>query len=89
MGMPCLTIVTDCIPSMEEGNVFTPVCHSVHRGVGAPEGRPHQKSDPPPHRRQTTLPECSQPGNAVNVRLVRIIPDCILVASNATELLVN
>ena len=29
----CILVFADCIWSMGKGNVFTPVCHSVHRGV--------------------------------------------------------
>ena len=31
-----LNIITDCIRSIGEGCVFTPVCHSVHGGRGWP-----------------------------------------------------
>ena len=34
----CTQIFTDRILSMDEGNVFTPVCHSVHGGGGGGGG---------------------------------------------------
>ena len=32
--MDCVPIFTGCKQSLGQGNVFTPVCHSVHRGEG-------------------------------------------------------
>ena len=42
--------------SLGQGNVFTPVCHSVHRGVGLPNPLPD--TDPP----RQTPPDADSPG---------------------------
>ena len=36
------------VTKLQQANVFTPVCHSVHRGEGALSGRPPLDRDPPP-----------------------------------------
>ena len=38
----------------KDKNIFTPVCHSVHRGGGSPVGRPPLPGRPP--ARETPLP---------------------------------
>ena len=70
---------------MGQGNVFTPVCHSVHGGFTFPQwhGRKTpQKADPPSggippqkvtRRRQTPLTD------TINQRAVCILLECILV----------
>ena len=56
---------------MQEGNVFTPVCHSVHRGWGCtPLGHTTSWTHPPNGHPHLTM---------VNKRAVRILPECILV----------
>ena len=80
--------------SLGQGNVFTPVCHSVHRGRGSlqpPVGRPGIWEEPtlgrPPRRRPLSRPpwmpthpdaEPPPPGY-INKRAVRILLECILV----------
>ena len=72
--------------SFGQGNIFTPVCHSVHRGGGSAQVPPQDQTHPPPPG--TRHPPLGQdpppPGNSrlwntVNVRPVRILLECILV----------
>ena len=62
--------------SLGQGNVFTPVCHSAHRGRRGrpPIGRPPQaypaNADPPG--------VVQTPPHTVNKRAVRILLECIL-----------
>ena len=83
---------TDLLP---QGNVFTPVYHSVHRGVSVsghggllhPPGQTPPRAenpwaDPPgrhPLRRHPLRSAC---WDTVNKRSVRILLECILVAPN-------
>ena len=62
--------------SFGQGNNFTPVCHSVHRG-----GNPPGPDTSPPSRDQTRPPppRNSRLRNTVNDRPVRILLECILV----------
>ena len=70
---------------MAEGNVFTPVCHSVHRERGGStygerEGVPWKglSMETPSEGRRAPSSEYSQPGNTVNTRSVRVLLECIL-----------
>ena len=75
--------------SCGQGNIFTPVCHSVHRGVSAsvqagipPPSKHPPRADNPPGV-DTPPPEQTPPGSrlrhTVNERPVRILLECILV----------
>ena len=69
-------LVTARKRSLGQGNIFTPVCHSVHRG-GLPQcmlGYHH-----PPGPGAHTPPEQSMLGDTVNARAVRILLECYLV----------
>ena len=57
--------------SCGQGNIFTPVRHSVHRGGGLPQRPPPAKETPP----ETGTPT----RHTVNERPVRISLECILV----------
>ena len=58
---------------LRQGNVFTPVCHSVHMGGSAiPPGQ--------------TAPLCSACWDTVNKRAVRILLECILVMDSDSGL---
>ena len=71
--------------SCGQGNIFTPVCHSVHRGgsasVHAGIPTPARKQTPP--AKETPLgadtPTGSRLRHTVNERPVRILLECILV----------
>ena len=61
--------------SLGQGNIFTPVCHSVHRGGGVPDQVPPPGPGTPPGTRYTlpgpgTPPRPDQ-GDTVYVRAVR------------------
>ena len=75
-----------------ESYVFTPVCHSVHRGGGLPQcmlectSPPNTRGRTPRDKRQTpSRPEADPPwnqcilGDTGNKRAVRILLECILV----------
>ena len=69
--------------SLRQGNIFAPVCHSVHRG-GVPGKVPTRAGTPPGrYTPPAGTPAASTPGNAcsdtVNKRAVRILLECILV----------
>ena len=87
-------IITARKRSLGQGNVFTPVCHSVHRGRGS--AQPPALDADPPGVGQTSLdadplgwpdpPDADPPGvwqipppDTVNKRSVRILLECILV----------
>ena len=87
--------------SFGQGNSFTPVCHSVHRGGGSGPGggfltrTPHPGPDPPrpdPPRTRTYPPGTRPPPpgsrlrNTVNDRPVRILLEYILVCSMRLQL---
>ena len=64
--------------SLRQGNVFTPVCHSVHGGGGSAllhAGIHPPWADTPPPRILWDM---------VNKQAVRILLACILVMRNAT-----
>ena len=77
--------------SLVQGNVLTPVCHSVHGGVcptPIPAGRPGEAwadwgrglgRPPPPGCRP---PSADVPGY-VNKQAVRILLDCILASNKS------
>ena len=81
--------------SCGQGNIFAPVCHSVHRGLGGvwylsmyrppPEQTPPRSRQPPGSR----PPPGSRLRHMVNERPVRILLECILVLTclwtNANE----
>ena len=67
-----------CLPpatKLRQGNVFTPVCHSVHRG-GLPHTYPW--ADKPPGQKPPPSPG-SACWDTVNKRAVRILLECNLV----------
>ena len=81
---PINYVITACKPSLGQGNAFTPVYDSVHRGVSVPayitdhitggslsRGSLSRRRRPP----QTEIP----PSPQGNERPVRILPECILV----------
>ena len=72
-----------------QDNIFTPVCHSVHRG-GLWQGEPPLQGDPPPGReapsqhgdpagKETPLVGRPPIRHTVNERPVGILLECILV----------
>ena len=79
--------------SLGQGNIFTPVCHSVHRGGSAsvhdgipppPSRHPPEAGTPPqeqtpPWSRYPPPPEQIMLGDTVNERAVRILLECNLV----------
>ena len=66
----CLHIFSALIRNMGQGNVFTRVCHSVHRGSAFPQY--HGQVTPSPRRH-------TPPPDIVNRRVVCILLECILV----------
>ena len=67
---------------LRQGNVFTPVCHSIHRGVcvsATPLGQTSPGQIPPMHAGIHTPPLPSGCWDTVNKRAVRILLECILV----------
>ena len=64
--------------SCSQGNIFAPVCHSVHRGWG---GLPQYMLGYPPrkHTPGKYIPPGSRLQYTVNERPVRILLECILV----------
>ena len=68
---------------MRQGNVFTPVCHSVHREAGClPEegclpGGGVVDTPPPCGQNDRMRRAC---WDTVNKRVVRILLECILIA---------
>ena len=79
-----LILVTGRKRSLGQGNVFIPVCHSVHRGSGR-----HPREDTP--QEQTSPREQTPPapmqcmlGDTGNKRVVRILMECILVGYSIT-----
>ena len=79
--------------SLGQGNIFTPVCYSVHRGSasvhdGIPPPRTRHPPDQVPHGPGiplkpgtpcTSPPAQSMLGDTVNARVVRILLECNLV----------
>ena len=71
--------------SCGQGNVFTRVCHSVHRGGLArrtppgPDTTTPPGPDPPPPGMETTPPPGSRLRHTVYERPVRILLECILI----------
>ena len=68
--------------SCGQGNIFTPVCHSVHRGrenPPSPGGRTPLAGRPPLAGRTPPRKETPSPRHTVNERPVRILLECILV----------
>ena len=72
-------LVTSRKRSLGQGNIFTPVCHSVHRGGGV--GTPPGPGTPPSE-------QCML-GDTGNKRAVRILLECILVSISFFCLFVN
>ena len=75
--------------SLGQGNIFTPICHSVHRGVPPPGGLPQGVLPPgecflggvlPPGGGcfLSGVPGGDLPGRLL-LRAVRILLECILV----------
>ena len=78
--------------SLRQGNVFTPVCHSVHRGVADPPGAPTPRANIPrsrlpweqtspgsrPPRSRHPPAQCMLEGTG-NKWAIRILLECILV----------
>ena len=83
-------IITARKRSLGQGNIFTPVCHSVHGGglpqcmpgnhppdqAHPPGSGPPDQAPPPP---QTRHPQ-SMLGDTVNARAVRILLECKLIS---------
>ena len=85
--------------SLDQGTIFAPVCHSVHRGgstwSGTPPGQVHLPEQVHPPGRYTPLGRCtpwagtpliSACWDTVNKRAVRILLECILVYLKAFHL---
>ena len=74
---------------LRQGNVFTPVCHSVH-GWG---GLPHPPQADTPGQITPALwagtPLCSACWNMVNKWAVRILLECILIITCFTKRVIN
>ena len=83
--MGCTLIFTARKRSLGQGNIFTPVCHSVHRG-GLPQCMMGYPPDQAPSLGPGTPPDQAPPwpgiplGDTVNGRAVRILLECNLVA---------
>ena len=83
-----LLIFTARKQSLGQGNIFTPVCHSVHRG-GAWAGTPSSRYIPPGAGTPTLPPPPSRytPGSSAcwemqaHNQAVHILLECILVLS--------
>ena len=70
-----IAILLPSATKLHQGNIFTPVCHSVHRRVSATPPPPGQ-TPPPLSGRQPPRSAC---WNTVNKRVVRILLECNLV----------
>ena len=77
--------------SFGQGNIFTSVCHSVHRGGGRGPGQvpPPSRQAPPPGRHPPRQAPPPPARDTVKARPVRILLECILVYIYVLILLVH
>ena len=69
-----------------QGNVFTPVCHSVHRGGVCTTSQTHPGRHPLPSACWDTPPVPSACWDTINQRSVRILLECFLVLQVSVRL---
>ena len=93
--LPHILIITARKRSSGQGNIFAPVCHSVHRGVclsacwDTPQREPPLSRRPPSPAKETpcqgdppakeTPPTTKETPRRLLLRAIRILVECILV----------